>query len=325
MPTTDFFRRIRAAWYPDEFHGWGIKRRYFEGWYFKIVSPDEQYALAFIPGLSMGENGDSHAFIQVMDGKACQAHYFRFDRYDFRPSTSRFELQLGNNFFSAHSMRLDLPGFQGEIKFENPVAWPKMLGAPGIMGWYGFVPFMECNHGVVSMQHGLEGKIERPEAMLDFSGGKGYIEKDWGRSFPQAYVWMQTNHFRSSDRASLLASVAHIPWLRSHFIGFISGFWLDGRLYRFATYTGAKKYLEIGKNTVTLMFKNRHEELRLLATQAAGTALVSPLQGGMTGKINESLQATVQVELLLGGQRVFEDTGRNAGLELAGEVGSLGH
>ena len=323
MPTTDFFRRIRAAWHPNEFHGWGIKRRYFEGWYFKIVSPDEQHALAFIPGLSMGENGESHAFIQVMDGKACQAHYFRFDSQDFRPSTSRFELQLGNNFFSAHSMRLDLPGFQGGIKFENPVTWPKMLGAPGIMGWYGFVPFMECNHGVVSIQHGLEGKIEHPEATLDFSGGKGYIEKDWGRSFPQAYVWMQTNHFSTSDRASLLASVAHIPWLRSHFIGFISGFWLDGRLYRFATYTGAKKHLEIGENTVTLIFKNRNEELRLLATQAAGTALVSPLQGEMTGKINESLQATVQVELLLGGQRVFEDTGRNAGLELAGEVDAL--
>ncbi|MEZ4893124.1 MAG: tocopherol cyclase family protein [Saprospiraceae bacterium] len=32
---------------------------------------------------------------------------------------------------------------------------------------------------------------------LDFTGGKGYMEKDWGRSFPSAYFWMQTNHFRS--------------------------------------------------------------------------------------------------------------------------------
>lgn len=327
---TNFFRRVRAAWYPDEFHGWGVERRYFEGWYFKIVSPDEQHALAFIPGLSVGENGESHAFIQVMDGKACQAHYFRFDSQDFRPSNSKFELHLGNNFFSAHSMRLDLPGFQGEIQFKNPVTWPKMLGAPGIMGWYGFVPFMECNHGVASMQHGLEGELVQlnnpaNQQLINFTHGKGYTEKDWGRSFPRAYVWMQTNHFGSTDRASLLASVAHIPWLRSHFIGFISGLWLEGRLYRFATYTGAKKYLEIGKNTVSLIFKSPREELRLLATQAAGTALVSPLQGEMTGKINESLQATVRVELLLGGQRVFEDTGRNAGLEVAGEVSSLCH
>ncbi|MCK7537696.1 MAG: tocopherol cyclase family protein [Marinilabiliales bacterium] len=32
--------------------------------------------------------------------------------------------------------------------------------------------------------------------MADFSGGRGYIEKDWGHSFPSAYVWMQSNHFQ---------------------------------------------------------------------------------------------------------------------------------
>lgn len=317
--TTHFFRRLRAAWHPDEFHGWGIQRRYFEGWYFKIVSPDEHHALAFIPGLSIGDEGESHAFIQVMDGKACQAHYFRFDSRDFRPSAKKFELWVGDNFFSAHAMRLALPGFQGEIQFQNAVTWPKMLGAPGIMGWYSFVPFMECNHGVVSLHHRLEGEL----AGVNFSNGKGYTEKDWGRSFPRAYVWMQTNHFGSADRASLMASVAHIPWLRSHFIGFISGLWLEGRLYRFATYTGAKMRLDIGEKTVSLILKNRHEELRLFATQAAGTALVSPLLGEMTGKINESLQATVRAELLLDGHRVFEDTGRNAGLEVAGNVSVL--
>ena len=50
------------------FQGKNKKRRYFEGWYFKVVSPDEQHALAFIPGISMGENGERHSFVQVMDG-----------------------------------------------------------------------------------------------------------------------------------------------------------------------------------------------------------------------------------------------------------------
>jgi hypothetical protein len=40
----------------------------------------------------------------------------------------------------------------------------------------------------------------------------------------------------------------------------------------------------------------------------------------MKGKIQESLQATLQVELWEKGQRIFEDTGRNAGLEVAGTV-----
>ncbi|MBL7795468.1 MAG: hypothetical protein JNJ90_03105 [Saprospiraceae bacterium] len=311
---------LRALWNPDMYHGWGRTRRYFEGWYFKLVSADESAALAVIPGVSMDAQGKRHAFVQVMDGKACTATYHRFDASEFRPSAHRFEVQLGPNFFSAEKIVLDLPGLSGEVRFQNTTPWPKMLGAPGIMGWYSFVPFMECFHGVVSLNHGLSGKLQLGNQSIDLSGGKGYIEKDWGRSFPRAYVWMQTNHFDTHDRASMLASVAHIPWLTGHFIGFISGFWLDGRLFRFATYTGARKHLELGADSVTLVFKNPRTELRLQARQAAGTTLVSPISGEMTGKINESLQATIHVELLENGSRIFEGTARTAGLEVAGAV-----
>jgi len=322
--------KLRSVWNPDQFQGWGRKSRYFEGWYFKLVSADEQHAMAFIPGISMGAEGDSHAFIQVMDGKACKAEYHRFDLGDFRPSKQGFEVSVGNNFFSAKKIILDLPGISGEIHFNTTTPWPKMLGAPGIMGWYSFVPFMECNHGIVSLHHELEGELEimpireidrvTPSHPVNFTNGRGYIEKDWGRSFPRAYVWMQSNHFDTSDRASLMASAAHIPWLGSHFIGFISGMWLEGRLFKFATYTGARKFLKINDEQVELIFKNPKTELRILANQALGTALVSPLSGEMRGKIQESLQATLQVELLENGKRIFEGTGRNAGLEVAGRV-----
>ncbi len=315
-----YLKRLRATWFPDEYHGWGRTRQYFEGWYFKVVSADEQYAMAFIPGISMGKHGEIHSFVQVMDGKACRAEYHRFAAGDFRPEGNRFGVGVGKNYFSGEQIQLDLPDISGEIRFQNTTPWPKMLGAPGIMGWYSFVPFMECFHGIVSLNHSLEGKLKIAGKEIDFTGGKGYIEKDWGRSFPRAYVWMQTNHFDTHDRASLLASVAHIPWLGSYFIGFISGFWLDGRLFKFATYTGAHKYLEIRDEEVILIFKNPGSELRITAKQAAGTALISPISGEMTGKINESLQSTLQVELLQGRQRIFEGSGRNAGLEVAGEV-----
>ncbi len=321
----NILKRLRSVWHPDEYHGWGRTQRYFEGWYYKIVSPGGDLAMAFIPGIAMSEAGEQHAFVQVMDGTHCRADYHQFTAADFQPAADRFALNLGGNFFSAEKMRLDLPGVQGEINFHNTVPWPKMLGAPGIMGWYSFVPFMECNHGVVSMHHTLEGslRLSMPgggSRLVDFTGGKGYLEKDWGRSFPQAYVWMQSNHFDQHEQASLMASVAHIPWLNSHFVGFISGLWLEGRLFKFATYTGAKKYLEVGEDTATLIFKNPHTELRILARHGPGSALLFPITGDMTGKINESLQATLEVELLENGRRIFAATGRHAGLELAGEV-----
>jgi hypothetical protein len=302
------------------YHGWGRASAYFEGWYFKLVDPTQHHALAVIPGVSIDANGEAHAFVQVMDGKAGTATYHRYGKDAFQPSDQRFELRLGPNTFSADGLTLDLPELRGALRFHDRAPWPKMLGAPGIMGWYSFVPFMECFHGVWSMDHRLEGTLEHHGRAVAFTGGRGYGEKDWGRSFPRAYVWMQTNHFEGAEGASLMASVAHIPWLRSAFIGFIAGFRFDGRLLRFATYTGARKRLHLHGERLELEFATRRHTLRIEAHQGEGVALASPLSGAMTGKINESLQAVVHAELLENGQRIFEGTARTAGLEVAGDT-----
>ena len=31
------FKRINAVFNPECYHGWGINKRFFEGWYFKII------------------------------------------------------------------------------------------------------------------------------------------------------------------------------------------------------------------------------------------------------------------------------------------------
>lgn len=319
FPSTALLRH-RALWNPDMYHGWGRNKRYFEGWYFKLVDPAEQYAFAVIPGISFGADGSAHAFIQVLDGKRCTAAYHEFPAEQFVPSTQKFELQLGDNFFSPQHIRLALPELSGELHFHHNYPWPRTLGAPGIMGWYAFMPFMECYHGVVSMHHRIEGSLRVYDAPADFSGGIGYIEKDWGRSFPGAWIWTQTNHFDHTDRVSLMASVADIPWLGSRFTGYISGLLLEDRLFRFATYTGAKLHVEMGEHQVMMSIGNNKLRMELIAHQAGGGELVSPIQGNMTGKVNESMQATVEVQLRENGKLLFEGTGRNAGLEVAGKV-----
>lgn len=60
-----------------------------------------------------------------------------------------------------------------------------------IMGPFRFLPGMECSHGVISMGHSLEGKLDLNGKRIDFSGGTGYVETDRGRSFPSAYLWTQ--------------------------------------------------------------------------------------------------------------------------------------
>ena len=318
----NFIRRWRAIWNPDMYHGWGHSKKYFEGWYFKIVDATEGSAFAFIPGISMGKNGEQHAFIQVLDGKRCTAEYIRFDADAFQPSDRVFDIQLADNQFSTKQIRLDLPHIKGVLTFENTTPWTKMLGAPGIMGWFSFVPFMECYHGVVSLNHTIKGSLTINDQEIDFTGGRGYIEKDWGISFPRGWIWLQTNHF-DDESISLIASVAHIPFLGSHFIGYIVGFWFQKKLYRFTTYTGAKMTTQIIDNQILLNFKDSKNELIITATKAGTGSLIAPLHGDMTGKVNESLQAIIDVKFYEYGKLIFEGLGRNAGLEAAGEVDVL--
>ncbi|MCB0637085.1 MAG: hypothetical protein KDC54_10735 [Lewinella sp.] len=316
-----FWRRWRALWHPDRYHGWGRERRYFEGWYYKLVSPDGSKAVAIIPGISRGADAaDQHAFIQLLDGKACRTFYYRFPVADFQPSSQEFALQLGPNYFSRDTLRLDLPDLQGELALRDFHPWPRSLGAPGIMGWYSFVPFMECYHGVVSLHHQLEGQLTLYNESIDFTGGIGYGEKDWGRSFPSSWIWMQSNHFGLAEPTSLMVSIARIPWLGSHFVGYIAGFLFQGHLYRFATYLGTRlEVLLIGRR-VEIRLTNRHYRLEVSGQPAEGGNLVSPIQGQMTGKVNESLQGQLHIRFFLHDELAFEGTGQHAGLELAGPV-----
>ncbi|MDF1865955.1 MAG: tocopherol cyclase family protein [Saprospiraceae bacterium] len=315
-------KKFQALFNPEQYHGWGKSKRYFEGWYYKVINADESKAFAFIPGIAMDENGNQQAFIQVLDGKKLTAEYHKFDAQEFKPSSGEFKLQLSYNAFSGKNIQLDLPSVKGQLAFKNQVPWPNSWYSPGIMGPFSFIPFMECYHGILSMDHTIEGKLNINNETIDFTDGRGYMEKDWGRSFPSGYIWMQTNHFENSG-ISVKASVAKIPWMGSSFVGFIAGVWLQDRLIQFTTYNFSQLRKSFAdQNKVELVMENSHHRLEIFAHREASTTLASPILGFMDGRIEESMTAKIEVKLWDKKNKtiLLQDTGRNAGLEVAGKV-----
>lgn len=313
----------RALWHPDMYHGWRKKRNYFEGWYIKLVDPAGLASIAFIPGISMNANGEQKAFIQVLDGLEAKSYYYDFDSEDFHPSDREFSLNIGPNVFSHQGLKVDLPEFKGQIDFGELTPWPANNYGPGVMGWYSFVPFMQCYHGVVSMDHQLSGHLTIKGETIGFDGGQGYLEKDWGRSFPKAWIWLQTNHFINSPGTSIMFSIAHIPWLTGAFIGFLSGFYFKGKVYDFTTYNKAKVSIDLLEHGVKIIMKKKDLTLEVIAQQAEGADLKSPLSGDMLGKVNESMKASVTVRFSEQGKTLFEGTGTHAGMEMAGPLDVL--
>lgn len=317
---TDLLLRGKAAFDPPRFQGWGRRRNYFEGWYFKVVIPEADLAYAFIPGVSYASSGAGHSFLQVLDGARAASTYHRYTIPDFRPAADRFSVQIGPHHFGRDRLCVDLPGLQLDLSFSQLYPWPARRLAPGVMGWYGFVPGMQCYHGLVSLHHRLRGSIRVNGSSIDPAGGVGYTEKDWGRGFPNAWIWGQSNHLSGTAApASLMFSVASIPWMGSSFRGFLCTFLLEGTLHVFTTWTKAAVTVSLpaAGDRVRLIFTDRRYRLTVTGHPAAGGELASPIAGAMTGKINESLRATLDVRLERDDREVYRGEATWAGLEVS--------
>ena len=307
-------------YHPEIFQGSLKKRNYFEGWYYKVVDSGQNNAIAIIPGVSIGREEPDHAFVQVLDGKENRSYYYRYDIKDFQASDKKLDIRIGNNHFTRNFINVDCDDFSGKVFWLNTTPFPTSILSPGIMGWYSFVPRMECYHGIVSMHHQLSGVIKKGNHEIAFEGGKGYIEKDWGTSFPRCWIWAHSNHFRHPSPVSVMVSVAHIPWMGNYFVGFLVAFLFNGDVKIFATYNGSKKKVSIVGDTVNLAFLRGNEELQIKAHPAPGAPLHSPIKGLMTGKVNESLQATLELSYTVRNKLVFEGEGTSSGLEVAGDT-----
>ncbi|MFC2159254.1 tocopherol cyclase family protein [Actinomycetota bacterium] len=314
---------LKKIYRPEIFQGHRKKEKYFEGWYFKLVDKDAQNIFAIIPGISVSNiKSDSHAFIQVMDGKNATSRNFKFDFSEFSYSRDRFEIKIGNNYFSSEGIDLDIEQdseiVRANLRFHDMMPWPRSIISPGAMGFYSFLPFLECYHGVVSMDHTIEGSADFGGGTIDFSGGRGYIEKDWGISFPQGWIWLQSNHF-SKLPTSIMLSIAKIPLRKRSFTGFICGILRGKDFYLFATYNGSRiTSLKYSDNDAYVELENRNNKVKIETKREKSATLLSPILGAMEGRITESTDAEVNIKLERKNSKelVFEDTGYFGGLEI---------
>ncbi len=314
---------LKRLFHPELFQGMHKKTDYFEGWYYKLIDQPALHTFAVIPGISNG-SGNRHAFIQILNARDCGVYYQRYNIEEFKARKDRFEIQIGNNYFSASEIRLDISSeevfMKGHLLFRDIVPYPKTLYSPGIMGPFSYVPFMECHHGIINVHHTITGALSWKGSPIGFNGGCGYIEKDWGTSFPEAWIWAQSNHFDCAD-ATFLFSMAKIPWLGRSFTGLLCFLRVEHSFHIFATYTGARvTCVEDTGDTLFIVVEDKRHRMEIKALRTAGGVLKAPRKGLMTGEISESLGAEIEVALVRkDGGTVFSGKGKHAGLEISKE------
>ena len=319
---------------PELFQGAHKRKAYFEGWYFKQVSADTKEAWAFIPGISINADGSSRlAFIQAIDGSRGLTRWYPFPFEDFSWRPNQLDISIGQNHFSTKGLRVDLDGPDGKLSANlsyGPISpFPRRPWQPGIMGPYSFVPFMECRHGLVSMDHTVNGWLEANGRRVSMDGSRGYIEKDWGSSMPSSWIWTHSNQFPNLGD-SLMFSLANIPWLGGHFLGFLCAARLSERdkphqMRVWATWNGSRiESLRANDKTVSIVIVRKDERLTLKLDRQRGGLLLAPVAGAMERRIAESIDSTMNIRLERKEKVVYEDSAPKAGLETVGNLTELG-
>lgn len=292
-------------------------KNYFEGWYFKNTNHKE--GISFIPGINIeGEN--KKAFIQVITNKS--SYYINYNIEDCKFNATPFFIKIENNTFSKEGVHVEIKDnvqnltIYGDVKYSNSKNINTNFINPNIMGPFSYIPFMECNHAILSMKNKIQGFIDVNHHKINFEDDIGYIEKDWGCSFPKSYIWCQGNHFKKSN-ASFMISIADVPFKIFNFRGIICVLMIDNQEFRFATYNNTKimKY-DVNKYSLDIVLKKGEYSLNIKSENHEGLRLAAPVKGKMEKDIFESISANITVTLKRNNDIIFSDTSTNCGLEI---------
>lgn len=288
------------------FHGAGKKASFFEGWYMKHQCGRNMAAL--IPAYHIAQDGREFASLQLVTPEL--NHYFTFPASSFRACEDRFALQLGDNLFTRRGVRLKLE--TPELKVRGELHYGSLKPPRyDIMGPFSLVPYLQCNHGILSLSHSVSGRLEINGKTMNFDRGTGYIEKDWGRSFPKSYLWTQCS-FKHKEACCIMLSVADIPMPVAHFTGCICAVWYDGAEYRLATYLGARI---VNRTPSHVMLVQGRLRLEVSLLKSAPRSLKAPSFGDMTRTIKESPSCTVHYRFWKNEELLFDFISFQAGFE----------
>lgn len=292
---------------------------YFEGWYFKNAS--ENGSIAFIPGININENGKS-AFIQVITNTSSYNFNYPIESFEF--NNEPFYIKIGDNIFSKEEVIINLINerenlrINGHLKYTNSKNINTNFLNPNIMGPFSYVPYMECNHAILTMDSKVFGSININEEEIIFNNGRGYIEKDWGYSFPKTYFWCQGNNFQNSD-ATFMCAIADIPYKFLNFRGLICVLIIDDKEYKFTTYNNAKVVeYDVNDKFLNITLKKGSYYINIKSTYDGNRSqrLSAPVKGNMKKDIFESICSSITVTFRENDDIIFSDTSTNCGLEI---------
>lgn len=303
------------------------KKNCFEGWYFR--EQGKELTIAFIPALHYDEEGRMTGSLQVVLPE--KSWFFAYDHPTNMNLPDSLFVVLGKNVFTEACIHLDIdePGLsiKGDIYFDRDYGTKFRVMGPLDLPIVSSLAsrVLPCGHHIWAMEQELSGELEiracygeiglcngkgdlRNGKVFSFDGGKGYLEADYGETFPKSYFWSHCNWFEEKPLRITCAGV-ELPGDRRGCFACIDQ---DGYRVKLATYRGAKVEAFSPEG-----FRIRQGKYVLEGWKMEGkpVTLQSPLGDAMSETTDEYLSCTVRYRLIHGEDVFFDEISQRAAYE----------
>lgn len=266
----------------NNFHFLHKKAPCFEGFYLKTAKKDGT-TLVVICGFAKSKE-KSHAFIQVST-QSLETFYFEYPLYELKINEEAFNFSIRNNEFSQNGIYIKENDCEVDLTFSDFTFWNRTYLNPSIMGVLAYVPFVECKHDIISPSLTVLGHANLKAETLIFDNTSGYIDKNWGRSFPKDYFWGHISNFENPS-VSIQFAKAKPKWLFWKIPVYIGFLRLNHEIHLFKSWKKGKMTLtNVGQDEVLL--QNRKFKIKIKFENGRPLNLKAPIEGKLDHLILE--------------------------------------
>ena len=325
--------------------------RFFEGWYFRVTLPELNDNFAFMYSIEDPIGGQPHS------GGAAQILGLK-DEYFWRtfPDTKQFwakgdRLALGHwqNKPSHLKPQLLAPkvfsqqiteGYQatttlnqgrlinpatGEIcqwHYETRPVYGWDIPSTATASWLSFLPIYDPGWQIL-LAHGLStGWIEWQGQRYEFVDAPAYSEKNWGKSFPQQWFWLNCNAFKEESDLALTAGGGVRQILTQTEEVALIGVHYRGEFYEFVPWNSEVHWQIAPWGSWQMQARNNSSFSVTLTgkTDLPGQPLRAPTHEGLQFCCKDTLRGQAELKLFTpNGALLVAATSDLCGLEVGGE------
>ena len=188
-------------------------------------------------------------------------------------------------------------------------------------GLLSFLPIFEPGWQVL-MAHGLAtGWIEWAGVRYEFHNEPAYSEKNWGRSFPKQWFWINCNSFEDTMGLAITAGGGKrkVLWMDEE-VGMV-GIHYFGKFYEFVPWNSQIDWQVQPWGEWRVQASNGDFRVELTGTtDLVGTMVQTPTEQGLSITCRDTLKGNLTLNLCTSsGEQIVQATSLLAGLEVGGE------